>query len=238
MYFRIKELKTQLEHYSSEDAIEDDYLRYRFERTPVPEIRTKEALLDHPFFSRHCKGEPSEKSDHVSEGEDSCEEDSYPARVYLNLGLLAEETPKLIALLSTRLRTSQMRMMPSDGRAFKPEKAPRRPQVSQGMLESKRTRRDDLDAHQSISFSTGVGGTMERPTRPNITTPHVKELTQSQLENWQSAKELIKDRIEQGLSLQLPDEIKKKILDDIDESSSEEEINDAIYLEKHKEVIS
>eukprot|EP00210_Caulerpa_lentillifera_P005020 g4794.t1 len=239
LFLRIKELRTQLDHYSLLDTTpDDDYVKYRYERTPVPDIGTCEALKEHSFFMRHFTTALFDKMeiDSIDQGEDSCEEESFPARVYLNLSTLAEETPKLEALLSARFRMSQTRMLPSDGRALKREPTPRRTPSMQGLVGPKRPRRDDLDAHQSISFATGITGAMERPLRPDITTPNVKELTQSQLEDLQRAKKLIKERIELGLDLQLPEEMQRKILDDTIDDTSEEDISDAIYMEKHKEM--
>lgn len=93
--FRMKELEGQLEHYTMDMTEEEEAstVRYRCDRRCLDVVH------------EYANGQVDDgHSDHDSRSEDSCEEESYPGRVYLNLGVLAEETTKLIALLTSRLR--------------------------------------------------------------------------------------------------------------------------------------
>lgn len=87
------ELKSYLGRYTSMDLMEEEEttMRYHCPRDAHPEFH-------HPFTSNPPEAEIQDP------GDDSCEDDTYPGRVYLSLGILAEETTKLTALLAARQR--------------------------------------------------------------------------------------------------------------------------------------
>lgn len=85
---RILELQGYLDHYKVIDKAEESWTEAVHYRRP----RTEHSDLTAGIVPK------------VAEAEDSCEDESYPARVYTSLGVLEDETAKLMTLLSARQR--------------------------------------------------------------------------------------------------------------------------------------